>query len=207
MQVELLKPFFQEVDDWEFEGGAVSSSKPIEVPGAPIPESYTLTKESWYAVHTRPKHERAVAQKVQEQGIATFLPLITELRRWSDRKKKIELPLFSCYLFTRLLPTNEQRLRVLRVDGALQFVGMRGRGSPIPDDQIEAVRMIVNGPFPISSFPFIRTGQRVRIRNGALRGIEGTLQACNGEQSLIVSVDAIQKSLAVRVEGYDLETV
>ena len=195
------------MNDWEFEGGAVSISKPVEVPGVPISEDLTLTKESWYAVHTRPKHERVIAQKLQEQGITTFLPLITQLRRWSDRKKKVQLPLFSCYLFTRLLPTNEHRLRVLHVDGVFQFVGMRGQGTPIPADQIEAVRMIVNGPFSISSLPFIRSGQRVRIRNGALRGIEGTLQACNGEQSLIVSVDAIQKSLAVRVEGYDIETV
>src|SRR5277367_63716 len=87
---------------------------------------------SWYAVQTRARHEKSVAQRLQENGVMTFLPLVTEIHRWSDRKKSVELPLFGCYVFVRLSPTSEERLRVLQIDSVLSFVGIRGQGTPIP---------------------------------------------------------------------------
>jgi transcription antitermination factor NusG len=162
---------------------------------------------NWYAVMTRARHEKIIAHRLQEQGISTFLPLVTEVHRWSDRKKKVELPLFSCYLFTRLAPTNEARLRVLWVDGVFQLVGVRGEGTPIPDEQIEALRTLVERRLPLCSYPFLRIGQRVRIRSGSLNGLEGILVGRNGDQTLVVSIEAIQRSLAVRIEGYDVEPV
>jgi transcription antitermination factor NusG len=166
-----------------------------------------LDTENWYAVMTRARHEKIIAHRLQEQGISTFLPLVTEVHRWSDRKKKVELPLFSCYLFTRLAPTNEARLRVLWVDGVFQLVGVRGEGTPIPDEQIEALRTLVERRLPLCSYPFLRIGQRVRIRSGSLNGLEGILVGRNGDQTLVVSIEAIQRSLAVRIEGYDVEPV
>ena len=161
----------------------------------------------WYAVQTRARHEKVIAHRLGEQGISTFLPLVAEVHRWSDRKKIVELPLFSCYLFARLAPTNEDRSRVLRLDGVFQFVGARGAGTPIPDDQIDAVRVLVKEQIPVHSYPFLRIGQRVRIRSGALNGVEGILVARNGDHTLVVSIEAIQRSLAVRIEGYDVEPV
>lgn len=81
----------------------------------------------WYAVHTRARHEKVVAQRLQEGGVATFLPVVTEEHRWSDRKKLVEVPLFSCYVFVQLAPTSEERARVLNIDSVLQFVGIGGR--------------------------------------------------------------------------------
>ncbi len=163
--------------------------------------------ESWYAVQTRPRHERIVAHRLGERGMTAFLPTVTEVHRWSDRKKTVELPLFSCYLFVKLMPSNEGRLRVLQVDSVLRFAGIRGLGTPIPDEQIDAVRTLVNKQLSCCSHPFLKIGQRVRIRGGALDGIEGILLSRNGDRTLIISVDAIQRSLAVRVEGYDVEPV
>jgi transcription antitermination factor NusG len=94
---------------------------------------------------------------------------------------------------------------VLCVDGVFSFVGTRGEGIPIPDAQIEAVRALVDGQLPWSNHPFLKVGQRVRIRSGALAGVEGILVSRSGESSLVISVDAIQRSMAVRVEGYDVE--
>ena len=94
---------------------------------------------------------------------------------------------------------------MLCVDGVFAFVGPRGEGTPIPDAQIDAVRTLVEGPLPWSSHPFLKIGQRVRIRNGALEGIEGILVSRSGESTLVISVDAIQRSMAVRIEGYDVE--
>jgi transcription antitermination factor NusG len=160
---------------------------------------------SWYAVHTRARHEKVVAQRLQEGGVTTFLPLVTEVRSWSDRKKSVEFPLFGCYVFVRLAPTSEQRLRVLKIDSVLNFVGIRGQGTPIPDLQIDAVRTLIEERLPWSTHPFLKIGQRVRIRSGALNGMEGVLVSRNGDRTLVLSVDAIQRSLAVRIEGYDVE--
>ncbi len=172
-----------------------------------IGDSAEIKSAKWYAVQTRARHEKVIAHRLREQGISTFLPLVTEVHRWSDRKKVVELPLFSCYLFARLAPTNEDRSRVLRLDGVFQFVGGRGEGTPIPDEQIDAVRILVKEHIPVHSHPFLRIGQRVRIRSGALSGVEGILVARNGDHALVVSVEAIQRSLAVRIEGYDIEPV
>lgn len=163
--------------------------------------------ENWYSLHTRPRHEKIVAQRLQERGVITYLPLITEVHRWSDRKKSVQVPLFSCYVFAKFLPNRTERLRVLRVDGVFGLVGSQGEGSPIPDDQIEAVRNLVEGDIPWSCHPFLKIGQRVRIRSGALDGLEGILVARNGDRTLVISIDAIQRSLAVRVEGYEVEPV
>jgi transcription termination/antitermination protein NusG len=161
--------------------------------------------ESWYALHTRPRHEKLVVTRLQERGVDTFLPIITEVHRWSDRKKSVELPLFSCYVFAKFLANRTQRLNVLRVNGVLGLVGSGGEGSPIPQEQIAAVRTVVESALPWSAHPFLKIGQRVRIRSGALDGLEGILVSRNGSSRLVISVDAIQRSLAVQVEGYQVE--
>jgi transcription antitermination factor NusG len=161
--------------------------------------------EHWYAVHTRARHERVVAHRLREQGVNTFLPTVTEVHRWSDRKKSVELPLFGCYVFVKLAPTGEERLRVLRIDGVFKFVGARGLGTPIAESQIEAVRTLIGQQIPWSAHPFLQIGQRVRVRGGAMDGVEGILLARNEDNTLVVSIDAIQRSLAVRIEGYDVE--
>jgi transcription antitermination factor NusG len=164
-----------------------------------------IAAEHWYAVQTRARHEKVVVDRLGEHGVETFLPLATEIRRWSDRKKTIQSPLFNCYIFARIAPTNIDRLRVLKVNGVLGLVGKRGEGTPIPDDQIESVRILVGNGEPWHSHPFLQIGQRVRIRSGALDGMEGVLVSRNGDRTLVISIDAIQRSLAVRVEGYEVE--
>lgn len=162
-------------------------------------------KPTWYAVQTRSQHEKAVAYRFQSSGIETFLPLISEVHRWSDRRKIVQLPLFGCYVFARICPNNQDRNRLLRVDGVLSLVGKRGEGTAIPDEQIDSVRVLIEKNLPWTSHPFLKVGQRVRIRSGALDGMEGVLIARDGDRTLVVSVDAIQRSLAVRLEGYELE--
>ncbi len=163
--------------------------------------------EKWFAVHTRSRHEKVVAQEVHDLGLTAFLPLVKEERRWSDRKKIIESPLFSCYVFVRIVPTNEERVRVLQVNGVLGFVGIHGGGDPIPEEQIHAVRTVVEGQLPFSSHPLLQIGQRVRIRSGAMKGVEGVLVSRSGEQKLVITLDAIQRSLSLSIEGYDVEPV
>jgi transcription antitermination factor NusG len=163
--------------------------------------------ERWYAVQTRARHERVVVQRFHDKGMTTFLPLVTEIRRWSDRRKSIEVPLFGCYVFVKIMPTNEDRQKVLRTDSVFDFVGVPRQGTPIPDEQIDGVRIIVEGRLNFEAYPFLKIGQRVRIRSGALDGVEGILVSRDGKRSVVVSVDAVQQSLSVRVEGYEIEAV
>jgi transcription antitermination factor NusG len=163
--------------------------------------------ENWYGLQTRPRHEKIVARRLQERGVTTFLPLVTEVHRWSDRKKSVEVPLFGCYVFAKFVPNRSERLRVLRVDGVFGLIGAGGEGAPIPDEQIDAVRTLIDERLPWSSHPFLKIGQRVRLRSGALDGLEGILISRNGDRTLVISVDAIQRSLAVRVEGYQVEAI
>jgi transcription antitermination factor NusG len=182
-----------------------TSSQLVNRSLAPVIEDATESASKWYAVQTRARHEKIIAHRLQEQGISTFLPLVREVHRWSDRKKTVELPLFSCYLFTRLAATNEDRLRVLRAEGVFQIVGRRGEGTPLPDEQIDAIRTLINEHLPVCSHPFLRIGQRVRIRTGSLAGVEGILVSRRGDQTLVVSIDAIQRSLAIPIKGYEVE--
>lgn len=171
-------------------------------PGVSAP----VAQPRWYALHTRSRHEKMVADRLREQGITSFLPLVKETHRWSDRKKVVELPLFTCYVFAHMVLTGRERLQVLRTDGVLQIVGHRGgEGTPVPDEQIEAVRAVLEEQLPFTSYPFLKIGQRVRVRGGSMDGIEGVLLARNGDRTLVVSVDVIQRSLAVRIEGYHVE--
>jgi transcription antitermination factor NusG len=157
--------------------------------------------ENWYAVHTRARHERVVAQRLKDQGVTTFLPLVTEVHRWSDRQKTVELTLFGCYVFVKLTPTGEERLQVFR------FVGTRGVGTPIAEAQIDSVRTLIGQQVPWSAHPFLQIGQRVRVRGGALDGVEGILVSRDQDNALVISIDAIQRSLSVRIQGYDVEPV
>jgi transcription termination/antitermination protein NusG len=170
----------------------------------PVPVKQPET-ENWYALHTRPRHERLVVARLHERGVETFLPVVTEVHKWSDRKKSVQLPLFSCYAFAKFIPNRTQRLNVLRVSGVLGLVGSQGEGAPIPDGQIDAVRSVLESALPWSAHPFLKIGQRVRIRSGALDGVEGILVSRNGSSRLVISVDAIQRSLSVQVEGYQVE--
>jgi transcription antitermination factor NusG len=157
---------------------------------------------SWFAVQTRPRHEKKVAQDLQEKSVTAFLPLFSSLHQWSDRRRLVEMPLFPGYVFVRIGATADDRIPVLRTNGVMNFVGIRGVGVPIPDGQIEAIQTILDHEIPFTPHPFLSVGRQVRIQGGSLDGLQGILVAKNSDQSLIVSVELIQRSLAIRVAGY-----
>ena len=161
----------------------------------------------WYAIHTRSRHEKMVTTRLEEQGITTFLPTTTEVRRWSDRCKLVEFPLFSCYAFVNLPWISEQRAKVVRTDGVLGFIGFGSDAVPIPDLEIENIRTVLAGMVPCTAYPFLKIGQRVRVRGGSLDGVEGILVARNGNNRLVISVEPIQRSLAINIDGYAVEPV
>lgn len=189
---------------WESEGGAASSWKssvePCDLPPALLPKK-------WYAVHTRARHEKVVAAQLRGRGVETYLPLVEEIHRWSDRRKRVQVPLFPGYAFIHACGSSETVAAVAAVESVVRIVGTHPSGTPIPEEQIQTVHRLVSHNVPCVNHPFLEVGQRVRLRGGPLDGVEGTLVALKGARSLVVSIELIQRSLAVRIEGYDVEVV
>lgn len=163
------------------------------------------TESHWYAIHTKARHEKRVAAQFEEKKVHTFLPLLSQIHRWSDRRSRVEVPMFSCYVFVRTVPVVEERLKILRTPGVLGFVGGERQGAPIPEEQIQNLQTVIRENIPCFPHPFLRVGRRVRIRGGSLEGLEGILMGRSGEKYLIVSVELLQRSMSIRVEGYDIE--
>jgi transcription antitermination factor NusG len=166
-----------------------------------------MHQPQWYAIRTRSRHEKIVAEQLRRQGIETFLPLVKRSRKWSDRVKEVELPLFAGYSFVRVVLFSADRLRVLQAHGVAGFVGIHGSGTPIPECQIQSIRTLLASKVPFEECtPSLAVGQRVRIRGGSLDGVEGILAARMGDQSLMISIEPIQRSLCIRVQGYTVES-
>lgn len=182
-----------------------SSRLHLESTSQIAPLDFAQQESNWYAVHTKARHEKQVAAQFEEKRVCTFLPLLRQIHRWSDRRSVVEIPMFSCYAFVRMGQTVEERLKVLRTPGVLGFVGSERKGTSIPDDQIESLRKAISEKVPCLPHPFIGVGKRVRIRGGSLDGVEGILMLQGRDQSLVISVELLQRSVSIRVEGYDIE--
>ncbi len=168
----------------------------------------TLDADSqWYAVQTRSRHEKMVAAQFDRKHVHSFLPLTKSVHRWSDRRKMIEEPLFGGYVFVRMTMSDDRRLAVLRTLGVVGFVGVQGQAISIPDKQIQDLQALLASNVRFDEFPFLRLGQRVRIRGGCLDGIEGILVSKNTDHSVVISVDIIQRSLEIRVSGFHLQVI
>jgi transcription antitermination factor NusG len=168
-------------------------------------ELVNLPSLNWYAVRTRSRHEKVVERQLQGKNIEVFYPVISQIHPWSDRKKRVECPLFAGYTFVHIAPSVEERIRVLRTPGVVELVGSQGQGIPIPGEQIETVRALVAGDVPFTKHAFLKVGQRVRVRGGSLDGVEGILLGQNGSRQLVISVEAIQRSISISIEGYEVE--
>lgn len=158
----------------------------------------TLPTNAWFAIQTRPRHEKAVAQQLASKGYTPFLPCYRARRRWSDRMRVVELPLFDSYVFCHI--GLQQASRIITTRGVIRIVGIAGVPVPIDDAEIEALQRIVASNVAVEPWPLLRVGQRVRIAHGSLSGIEGLLEDVRGRRRLVVSVSLLQRSVAVELD-------
>ena len=164
-----------------------------------------MKQPQWYALQTRPRHEKKVTAELQEKGVSIYLPLWAQVHRWSDRRKVVQVPLFSCYTFVHSALEPDIITLVHGIGGALGFVGPNRRGLPIPEQQIENIRTLLANNIAISPHPFLKAGQRVRIRGGTLDGVEGFLVSSG--KRLVISVETISHSLCISLENQRVEPV
>lgn len=159
----------------------------------------------WYALYTRYHHEKNVARALSAKGFSVFLPLYAAPRRWKDRTKVIMLPLFSCYVF--LQGGLERHLDVVTTAGVHGFVCCGERPACIPQAEIEGIRRVVERSIKVEPHPFIRRGDRIRVKAGPLEGIEGILVRKKNFSRLVLTVELLGKSAAVEVDVSLVERV
>ncbi len=160
---------------------------------------------SWYALYTRHQHEKCVHQVLMGKGFESFLPLYTTAHQWKDRVKRVSLPLFPCYVFLR--GPLVQWLPILTTPGVHMVVGCGGKPASISNTEIEAIRRVVESPVKAEPHPFLRCGDRVRVTAGPLRGLEGLLVRKKNWCKLLLSVEMLQRSVAVEVDAAMVQRV
>jgi transcription antitermination factor NusG len=168
-----------------------------------FPEEYR--EERWYAAYTCANHEKRVAKQLEERAVEHFLPLYGSVRRWKDRKVKLELPLFPGYVFVHL--ALRDRLRVLQTPGVARLIGFGGLPTALPDQEMEAMRNGLQRQLLLEPHPYLTIGRRVRLKSGPFVGLEGILVRRKGLLRLVLSLDLIQRSVAVEVDASEVEPV
>jgi transcription antitermination factor NusG len=156
----------------------------------------------WFALQVRIRYEAEVALHLESKGYKPFLPVCKTRRRWSDRVKLLDVPLFPGYVFCRFNP--HDRLPILKTPGVRQIVGNQHTPLPVDDSEIRAIHTLILSGAPNQPHPFLTVGNRVRIESGALSGLEGILVDLKGRQRLVLSVTLLCRSVAVEIDSADV---
>ena len=159
--------------------------------------------EQWYATYTNPRHEKLVAQQMQLRRIECFLPLYQSVRRWKDRRKQLDLPLFPGYVFVRI--ALRDRLRVLGLPGVIQIVSFNGKPAALPENEIEALQDAMSKNALMEPHPYLKIGRRVRVMAGPMDGVEGILVRRKDKFRVVLNIDLLKRSVAVEVDESEIE--
>jgi len=157
----------------------------------------------WYAAYTLPRHEKAVAEQLGFRQVETYLPLYLSVRRWAQRRALVKVPLFPGYVFVQI--SGGDHIRVLEHPSVLRLVTFNGRPAPLPVGEIERLRAALELG-KAEPFPFLVPGKRVRVKSGPLAGLEGMILRRKGRTRLVVSVEAIHRSIVFDLDVPDLES-
>ena len=165
-----------------------------------------LSKPQWYAVYTRSRAEKKVAAEFEKQGIEHYLPLITAIRQWSDRKKKVRVPLIYSYVFVRI--TARKHLTVLETFGVVRILHFNGKPVPIPEYQINNLKILLGAQVTLECEPIeLVKGQEVKITKGPLTGLRGVIALIKGKQKLLIRIDALRCNMTVDVDHRLVELI
>jgi transcription antitermination factor NusG len=165
----------------------------------------TSSGKEWYAVYTVVRHEKAVNSDLAEKDIETFLPLREVLSRWKDRKKRIKIPLFPGYLFVNI--DLKEMWDVLNRRSVVRILGVKGIPIPVPVEQINAIRRLLESDLRYDPYPYFAEGKEVIVVNGPLQGVKGKILEVRGNYRLVLSVDLIQRSVSLEIDIKEVELV
>src|SRR5215472_4077999 len=156
----------------------------------------------WFAAYTSGNHEKRVAQRLESRAVEHFLPVYESVRRWKDRRVRLQMPLFPGYVFVRM--DLRDRLRVLAIPGVARLVGFNGRPTAVPAEDIEAIRACLAGKRDVQPHPYVRCGQRVRVLSGPLAGFSGVVVRQKNRTRFVVSFDVLERSVSVEMDDSDV---
>jgi transcription antitermination factor NusG len=169
--------------------------------GTQLQGKNVMNVQRWYAIYTRAHHEKRVAAYLTHLGVENFLPVYQAVREWSDRRVRLQLPLFPGYLFAHV--ALRARLPVLQTPGVVRMVGSAGEPLPLESEQIERLRVGL-AQIPAEPYQRIPLGQRVRIIAGPLQGMEGVLLRRKSGLRVVISIELIQRSFVADIESESL---
>jgi transcription termination/antitermination protein NusG len=162
----------------------------------------------WYAIHVRSRHEFSVRDTLNKMGVHVFLPTIEKVRQWKDRKKKVSSPLFPGYLFVGLGSSEAERSAVIKTRGVVRYLGQSsGETEAVPADQINALMRAVESGKDIDPYPYLREGERVRIKSGPLEAVEGILVTRKDTHHLVLSVDILKRAVSIQIDASNVEMI
>lgn len=170
----------------------------------PLPNSF-WDETHWYALYTRSRHEKSLQEMLEKKGIETFLPLRRVTRHWSDRVKQINEPIFTGYLFVHTPLKN--RLEVLQTPGSVRLVGFNSFPLPVPEKELESIRRFIEEEISIDPYPYLAEGDRVYIRSGPLKGVEGFIARKDRHTRLVISLNLLLQSISVKVDEALVEKI
>ena len=156
----------------------------------------------WYALRTRSRHEKLVRDQLDKQGIEPLLPTVKRLSQWKDRKKEIEVPLFSGYCFVRF--SQEKKTPVQKTTGVVEIVGSGSRPEPIPEQEIDSLRRLMTSVLPYDPHPYLHEGMKVEVVRGPLQGVQGILLRKEKRHRLVIGVRLIEQAAAVEIDVKDV---
>ncbi|MBZ5489563.1 MAG: UpxY family transcription antiterminator [Acidobacteriia bacterium] len=162
-------------------------------------------EQSWFAIQVRPRHEFASARILRNKGFEEFVPAYSAKRQWSDRQKQIEVPLFAGYVFCKFHPV--KKLPIINTAGVIRVVGTHQGPAAIADQEINAIRKIVESGEQIRPHPYIAVGSRIRIEEGPMAGVEGIFMGEKKGSEMIISIDLLQRSISLQIKGYAITSV
>jgi transcription termination/antitermination protein NusG len=164
----------------------------------------TASGDNWFAIWTRSRHEQVVREQLERKRFEVFLPTITRWSRWKDRRKKIDWPLFPGYCFVRFDPADT--LPILKCSGVVSIVSVEGHPAPIPEYELESIRVLVGSELQYDPCPLIHEGMMVEVVHGPLRGVVGRLLRKDATRArLVLSVDLIGQAVSVDVDAADVK--
>lgn len=165
-----------------------------------------MATAKWYAIRTRSRAEKVVREHVTQRGIESFLPLLTRVSQWKDRRKDIKWPLFPGYCFAKF--TDDQKFFILQTPGAIEIVGSAlGRPEPIPDSEISALQRVISSRQPYDTHPHLLEGTAVQVIRGPLVGLQGKLIRKSVGCRLIITINLIGQGAAVHIDVDDITPV
>jgi transcription antitermination factor NusG len=162
--------------------------------------------DQWYVVQTRSQFEKSLKRELDGKYIENYCPVIREVRQWSDRVKTIDRPVFPGYVFARFRDSGPARLQILQSNGAVRILGTNNP-EPVPEQEIEAIRRVVDSSLSCYAHPLLREGSRVRVKRGVLKGIEGQLVRMKGQTRLVIAIELLGNGISTEVDIGDVEAI